>query len=217
MPNNQAIDPITDQEIAFARLVLSGTTTDRDAAQAAGLNPEDAAYTKAKLGAYLLDRHATAPQQHVAQDTTEPRRFTITRDQILTRLWEIGAISPEITRGSLAGQVKALSMIAAIEGLIPDRRAASARNQPVPSPVKANIYESEWLRAQRTGETLEPTPEPSPAAPQEEPATTPSSGSTPPTREPIHPPTPALAPRVPMADHVAPDTRVPFSIKPWRR
>jgi hypothetical protein len=213
MPKNQVSHPITDQEIAFARLVLSGTMTDRCAAGAAGLNPDTAAYTKAKLGAYLQDLQAPVQPQFVAQDTTEPRPFTITRDQVLTRLWEIAAIGPEITRGSLAGQVKALSMIAAIEGLIPDRRAASAQNQPVTPLVTANIYESEWLRARRAGATVEPPP----VVPQEEPAPGPSLGSAPPIQESTYAPTPALAPRVPMADHVAPDTRVPFSIKPWRR
>ena len=137
----------------------------------------------------------------------------VTRDQVLIRLWEIANIGPEITRGSLAGQVKALSMIVAIQGLIPDRRAASARNQPAPPPVPADIYEAEWLRARRSGETNGPPP----AVPQEEPAFNPSSVSTPPTQEPTPAPIPAFAPRVPMADHVAPDTRLPFSTKPWRR
>lgn len=40
-------------------------------------------------------------------------------------------ISPEITRGSITGQVKALAMIVAIEGHIPDRRARGA------SPLRA--------------------------------------------------------------------------------
>src|SRR5947209_2313750 len=110
MPNIQMTDPITDQEIAFARLVLSGTMTDRCAAGAAGLNPDAAAYTKARLGAYLQDHQPPVQPQFVAQDTTlsrlpglavdEPRRFTVTRDQVLTRLWQIAAIGPEITRGS---------------------------------------------------------------------------------------------------------------------
>jgi hypothetical protein len=50
MPKNQVSDPITDQEVAFAHLVLSGTMTDRRAAEAAGLNPDTAAYTKANPG-----------------------------------------------------------------------------------------------------------------------------------------------------------------------
>ena len=131
-------------------------------------------------------------QPFVSHDTTEPRRFTVTRDQLLIRLWEIAAIGPEVTRGSLAGQIKALSMIVAIEGLIPDRRAASAWNQPAPPP-----------------------------APLEEPTSNPSSASVPSTPEPAPAPTPSFAPRVPMADYIAadtrPDTRVPFSIKPRHR
>ena len=57
MPKNQVSDPITDQEIAFARLILSGTMTDRSAAETAGLNPDTAAYTKAKprVRAYMLE------------------------------------------------------------------------------------------------------------------------------------------------------------------
>jgi hypothetical protein len=48
MPKNPVSDPITDQEIAFAHLILSGTMNDRRAAEAVGLNPDTAAYTKAK-------------------------------------------------------------------------------------------------------------------------------------------------------------------------
>jgi hypothetical protein len=48
MPKNKVSDPITDLEIAFARLVLSGAMTDRQAAEAAGLHPDSAAYTKSK-------------------------------------------------------------------------------------------------------------------------------------------------------------------------
>ena len=46
-----------------------------------------------------------------------------------------------MTRGSITGQVKALSMIVAIEGLIPDRRAVPAQNKTAPPPVTAQIYQ----------------------------------------------------------------------------
>ena len=39
MPKNQVSDLITDQEITFAHLVLSGTMTDRQAAEAAVSTP----------------------------------------------------------------------------------------------------------------------------------------------------------------------------------
>ena len=60
MPKNTVTDPITDQEMAFAQLIMSGTMTDRQAAEAVGLNPETAAYTKAKprVRAYMMEHRA---------------------------------------------------------------------------------------------------------------------------------------------------------------
>jgi hypothetical protein len=68
MPKNKVSDPITDQEIAFARLVLSGAMTDRHAAEAVGLNPDSAAYTKSKprVRDYMhpiLSRHSLKTNQ----------------------------------------------------------------------------------------------------------------------------------------------------------
>jgi hypothetical protein len=40
MPRKKVTDPITDQETTFARLFMSGTMTDSQAAEAAGLNPD---------------------------------------------------------------------------------------------------------------------------------------------------------------------------------
>jgi hypothetical protein len=76
MPKNQVNDLITDQEMAFARLVLSGTMTDRDAAQAAGLNPDTAAYTKSKprVRAYMLEHRAAMQQQVLDQESERLRR-----------------------------------------------------------------------------------------------------------------------------------------------
>jgi hypothetical protein len=141
MPKNQVRDLITDQEIAFAHLVLSGTMTDRDAAQAAGLNPDTAAYTKAKprVRAYMLEHRAAMQQQILDQELERQRRLELRREQVLDRLWEIANLSPESTRASITGQVKALSMIIAIEGLIPDRRAVSTQNKSAIPPVHSQI------------------------------------------------------------------------------
>ena len=70
MPKNKVSDPITDQEMAFARLVLSGAMTDRQAAEAAGLNPDSAAYTKSKphVRAYMLEHRAAVEQQLIQQE-----------------------------------------------------------------------------------------------------------------------------------------------------
>jgi hypothetical protein len=71
MPKNKVSDLITDQEMAFARLVLSGTMTDQQAAEAAGLNPDTAAYTKSKprVRADMLEHRAVMQQQIVEQET----------------------------------------------------------------------------------------------------------------------------------------------------
>ena len=106
MPKNNVTDPITDQEIAFARLVLSGTMNDRRAAEAVGLNPDTAAYTKAKprVRAYVLEHRAAVQQQLVEQDTEELRRFDLSRDRVLARLWEIADLDPEKTRNGMSAQ-----------------------------------------------------------------------------------------------------------------
>ena len=180
MPKNTVSDPITDQEMAFAHLIMSGTMNDRRAAEAVGLNPETAAYTKSKprVRAYMIEHRAAVREKLVDQEAEGLRQLNLGRDQILARLWELANLSPEATRGIIAGQIKALAMIVAIEGLIPsgtmnDRRlSSSAGTQPAAPPVKAQIYRSEWLRKQQhqpvgeePGDTAAATQAP-PAAPQ---------------------------------------------------
>jgi hypothetical protein len=237
MPKNNVSDLITDQEIVFARLVLSGTMTDRQAAEAAGLNPDNAAYIKSKprVRDYMLEHRAAVQQQLVQQDTQELRRFNVSRDQILTRLWEIANLDPERTRNSMCAQVKALSMIVAIEGLIPDRlsvrRAVAAQNQSAPPPAIPPFYVAEWLRTRQDGESVDPQPFSAPA--QEEAApelqSVPGWADDPP--QPVSGPTPDPTPNLsestfpgpldasqttsspyPSGSSWVPDSRVPFSI-----
>jgi hypothetical protein len=151
MPKNTVSDPITDQEIAFARLIMSGTMNDRRAAEAVGLNPDAAAYTKSKprVRAYMIDHRAAVSERLVDEEAEGLRKLNLGRDQILTRLWELATLSAEATRGSIAGQIKALAMIVAMEGLIPDRRSSPSGTQPEASPGKPHIYASEWRREQQ--------------------------------------------------------------------
>jgi hypothetical protein len=201
MPKNKVSDLITDQEMAFARLVLSGTMNDRDAAQAAGLNPDTAAYTKAKprVRDYMLE-HRTVMQQQLLDQEADLSRLAVERlrrqeqrrEQVLDRLWEIAKLSPEMTRGSITGQVKAISMIVAIEGIIPDRRAASSEKKSAPPLPPAQIYPSACppRPSRRAAEpavglgrqqekTIEPEPDPALAQEDDsglaEPETTPNS------------------------------------------
>jgi hypothetical protein len=180
MPKNPVTDPITDQEMAFAHLIMSGTMNDRRAAEAVGLNPETAAYTKSKprVRAYMNEHRAAVREKLVDEEAERLRKLNLGRDRILTRLWELAALSSEATRGSIAGQIKALSMISAIEGFIPsatknDRRLSPSATQPVATPRNAQIDGSGWR------------PKDQPAA-AEQPADPPASA-----------PTEPVAPRVP--------------------
>jgi hypothetical protein len=170
MPKNT----VTDQEMAYAHLIMSGAMNDRRAAEAVGLNPDTAAYTKAKprVRAYMIEHRAAVKEKLVDQEAEGLRKLNIGRDQILDRLWELATLSHEATRGSIAGQIKALSMIVAIEGLIPDRRSSPSATRPAATPVEANIYEAEWLRKQKQQPVGEEPGDPAattktqPAAPQ---------------------------------------------------
>jgi hypothetical protein len=90
---------------------------------------------------------APAQQQFTQQETVEkPCPQSVGSERVLARLWELANLSHEMTRNSISGQIKALSMIVAIEGLIPDR---AAQKQPAPTAPEANIYKAPWLvRAQ---------------------------------------------------------------------
>jgi hypothetical protein len=168
MPKNKVSDPITDQEIAFARLVLSGAMTDRRAAEAVGLNPDSAAYTKSKprVRDYMFQHRAAVQQQLVQQEADGLHRLNLDREQVLARLWQIANLSPEMTRGSVTGQVKALSMIVAMENFIPDRRAISSEKKSPPA-AAPQIYPSAWRREQQAA-TTEPQPGPAPAKQEQE-------------------------------------------------
>jgi hypothetical protein len=165
MPKNPVTDPITDQEMAFAHLIMSGSMSDRRAAEAVGLNPDTAAYTKSKprVRAYMIEHRAAVIEKLVDQEADLSRwaveglrKLNLGRDQILARLWELANLSHEVTRGIIAGQVKALSMIVAIEGLIPDRRLSPSVTQPAATPLNAQICESEWRRKDQPAAAEQP-------------------------------------------------------------
>jgi hypothetical protein len=170
MPKNKVSDPITDQEIAFARLVLSGAMTDRRAAEAVGLNPDSAAYTKSKprVRAYMLEHRAAVQQQLVQQEAEGLRRLNLDREQVLARLWEIANLSPEMTRGSITGQVKALSMIVAMQNFIPDHRAVSSEKKSPPAPVHPQTYQAAWFNKEEDSPAV-PEPEFAPGSAAEAP------------------------------------------------
>jgi hypothetical protein len=181
MPKNKVSDLITDLEMAFARQVLSGGMTDRQAAEAVGLNPDSAAYIKSKptVRAYMLEHRAAVQQQLVQQEADLSRlsrpaaeraveglhRLNLDREKVLNRLWEIAYMSPEMTRGSITGQVKALTMIIAMQNLIPDRRAvASLEKKSASAPTQPQIHTAVEL-ARHQAKTVDAQPTPAPPVP----------------------------------------------------
>ena len=100
MPKNTVTDPIADQEMAFARLVLSGT----------------------------MNATATPQKRSVSIPTPPPIPNQ--------NPGELDNLSHKVTRGIIDGQIKALSMIVAIEGLIPDRRLTPTETQPTAHPSR---------------------------------------------------------------------------------
>jgi hypothetical protein len=224
MPKNKVSDPITDQEIAFARLVLSGAMTDRRAAEAVGLNPDSAAYTKAKprVRAYMLEHRAAVQQQLVQQEAEGLHRLNLDREQVLARLWEIANLSPDVTRGSITGQVKALSMIVAMQNFIPDRLAVSrlavsSEKKSPPAPIHPQIYAAAW----RNQEEDSPAVPACPGVPWKPEPTPSSAGEAPPNPGPSQSTfddtfssseAPPVVPYVPVCASV-PGMRLGFSIK----
>jgi len=114
----------------------------------------------------MMEHRAAVSEKLVDQEADGLRKLNLGRDQILTRLWELATLSHEATRGTIAGQIKALSMIVAIEGLVPDRRFSPLATQPVEPDIP------DWLRKQqhepaseKPGDPVAPT-KTQPATPQ---------------------------------------------------
>jgi hypothetical protein len=189
----------------------------------------------------MLEHRAAMQQQLLEQEADLSRRAAERlrqqeqrREQVLDRLWEIAKLSPEMTRNSITGQVRAISMIVAIEGLVPDRRAGSAENKSAPPLPQADIYRAEWLREQQA-KTINSQPDP--ALAQEEDVLGPAKPEPTPAAAVDAPPPPAMplgpaydrsesvfaslfhasetTPRAPQAAAFvsAPDTRSPFSLR----
>jgi hypothetical protein len=116
--------------------------TDRQAAEAAGLNPESAAYTKAKprVRAYMAEHRAALHEKLVAEESEGLRKLNIGRDKLLAHPWYLASLPPEVTRGNISGQLKATAMFASFGGLFPEASAAqpeqpSVKGAYIPSPL----------------------------------------------------------------------------------
>jgi hypothetical protein len=122
---------------------------------------------KSRVRAYMLEHRAAAKEKLIDQEVEGMRSPNPGRDQILNRLWELATLSHEATRGTIAGQIKALVMIVAIEGLVPSGMNARRVSQPSAPPVEAGI--PDWLRKQQHQPATEEPGDPV-AAPKNQPA-----------------------------------------------
>ena len=85
MPKGPVETPITDQEIAFAHLILEGKLTDREAAEAVGISPGQAAYVKGKprVREYMDSHRASVRAGLVQHEVDALAEFNIGREQIV--------------------------------------------------------------------------------------------------------------------------------------
>jgi hypothetical protein len=149
MPKGPVETPITDQEIAFAHLVLAGKLTDREAAAAIGMDPGRAAYVKAKprVKAYMEQHRASVRAGLVQHEVDTLVEFNIGREQILTKLWEFGCIDPKLTGYNTSGQCKALDSLWKNLGFEGPKKSEAEE----PEPKTVNIYHPPWLLERQRG------------------------------------------------------------------
>jgi hypothetical protein len=105
MPKGPVETPITDDELAFAHLVMSGKMTDREAAEKAGIDPGRAAYVKAKprVKAYMEEYRAAVRDSLGQREVSVLSGFNISREQIIAQYWGFTRLEPERTNGNIAG------------------------------------------------------------------------------------------------------------------
>ena len=65
----------------------------------------------------------------------------IGHEQILGKYWELANLDPEVTKGSIAGQLKALDSLCEELGLITSTRESEGQ------PGSKDIYRSAWMRS----------------------------------------------------------------------
>jgi hypothetical protein len=99
MPKAPVETPITDQEIAFAHLILAGRLTDREAAEATAISPGQAAYVKGKprVREYMAQHRASVRAGLAQHEVDALAEFNISREQILAKWWEFANIDPAKT------------------------------------------------------------------------------------------------------------------------
>jgi hypothetical protein len=145
MPKRPVQTPITDQEMAFAHLILAGTMTDKQAAKVVGIDPSRAAYVKGKpkVQAYMEEHRASVRAGLVQHEIEALAKFNISREQILAKWWEFGNIDP--AKGyNTSSQSKALELL--WKGLGYADGDSDPKKPEGDGDSKPQIYVASWMR-----------------------------------------------------------------------
>jgi hypothetical protein len=145
MPKGKVETPITDQELAFALLLLAGKLTDREAADAVGLGAANASYVKAKprVKEYMEQHRASVVAAIVQHESDVLAEQNIGREQIMAQYWKLAGLSPADTNGNITGQVRALDSLREMLGLVgpqPGERSAGEGDS------EPDVYVAKWMR-----------------------------------------------------------------------
>jgi hypothetical protein len=143
MPKGKVETPITDQELAFALLLLAGKLTDREAAEAVGLRATNASYVKAKprVKEYMEKHRASVAAAIVQHESEVLAESNIGREQIMLRYWEIARLSPAETNGNVTGQVRALDSVRDMLGFVGPKVVEQSEPE-----THLDIYQAKWMR-----------------------------------------------------------------------
>jgi hypothetical protein len=171
MPKGPVETPITDQEMRFAHLILEGKLTDREAAEAVGISPGQAAYVKAKprVKTYMEEHRASVRDGLVQHEVDALAEFNIGREQILAKWWEFASIDPAKTGYNTTGQSKALDSLWKALGFEGPKKSEAEE----PEPKTVNIYHPPWLLERQRGIFRERDECPEPELSSSEPPTAP--------------------------------------------
>jgi hypothetical protein len=146
MPKGPVQTPITDQEIAFAHLVLAGTMTDKAAAKVVGIDPSRAAYVKGKpkVQSYMEEHRASVRAGLVQHEVEALAKFNVSREQILAKWWQFGNLDPALGHNT-SSQSKALELLwkgmGYADGDSDPKKPGEGDGEP-----KHQIYRAKWMR-----------------------------------------------------------------------
>lgn len=119
--------PIMEREMLFASMVMKGsknpnaTQLERieEAGKTLGIKASDATrmFHRKPVQAWMDKYRANLMTEMVRTEVRELRRKGYTREDVLTRLFELASLEPERTKNTITGQVEALKEMGVVMGI----------------------------------------------------------------------------------------------------